>query len=109
MKDTLQELEFECKRIAEELVSLNWGNSKPRVRAAVDEMLSGSKLFTSSMDWLLKESTKLPVQAEPARRLNELVLAISAFRARKSQMEYFPLPEQECEAPSGTGVTRSTF
>ncbi|HEX2852651.1 MAG TPA: hypothetical protein VHO24_05390 [Opitutaceae bacterium] len=98
MNDALKELEIECQRAAEEFLSLNWGNSKPRVRAAVDEMLSGSKLFTSSMAWLLRESVKLPVQAEPARRLNDLVVAISALRARKSQLEYFPVPGRECGA-----------
>lgn len=94
MNQDLKELEVECHRAAEALLALNWGNAKTKVRAAVTEMLSGSKLFTSSMAWLLKESTKLPVQAGPARRLNDLVVAISALRAQKSQLEYFPLPER---------------
>lgn len=95
MNQELKELETECQRAAEELLALNWGNAKPRVHAAVTEMLSGSKLFTTSMAWVLKESTKLPFQAEPARKLNDLVVAISNLRARKSQLEFFPATERE--------------
>jgi hypothetical protein len=85
----LKELEQECHRAAEELLAINWGTSKTKVRAAVEEMLAGSKLFTSSMGWLLKESAKLPVQAEPARKLNDLVSAISALQNRKREKDYF--------------------
>jgi hypothetical protein len=89
MNHALRELEIECTRAADELLSLNWGSAKPKVQAAVNELLSGSKLFTSSMGYLLKASTQLPVQAEPARRLHDLVNAVTALRTRKSQMEYF--------------------
>ena len=87
MSDTLDDLENECRRATADFLGLAWGHSKPKVRAAVNEMLSGSKLFTSSMAFLLKECTKLPVQAEPARRLNDLVGAISVLRTRKRQTE----------------------
>lgn len=98
MTDELRELEMECQRAADAVLALNWGNAAPRVRAAVSEMRSGSKLFTSSMAWLLKESAKLPFQVEPARKLHDLVTAISNLRAKQSQLEYFPLPEKECGA-----------
>jgi hypothetical protein len=87
--DDLSQLESECRRATDEFLALDWGYSKPRVRAAVVEMLSGSKLYTSSMAFLLKESTRLPVQAEPARHLNDLVNAISALRVRRRQVEAF--------------------
>ena len=87
MSDTLEDLENECRRATADFLALDWGLSKPKVRAAVNEMLSGSKLFTSSMAFLLKECTKLPVQAEPARRLNDLVGAISILRTRRRQTE----------------------
>src|SRR5215203_511826 len=90
MSDTLEDLEKECRRATADFLALDWGHSKPKVRDAVNEMLSGSKLFTSSMAFLLKECTKLPVQAEPARRLNDLVGAISMLRTRKRQAENRP-------------------
>ncbi|MEO6568346.1 MAG: hypothetical protein ABIO94_06245 [Opitutaceae bacterium] len=87
MSDSLDDLENECRRATADFLALDWGHSKSKVRAAVNEMLSGSKLFTSSMAFLLKECTKLPVQAEPARRLNDLIGAISILRTRKRQTE----------------------
>lgn len=87
--DDLSQLESECRRATEAFLALDWGHAKPRVRAAVSEMLSSSKLYTSSMAFLLKESTKLPVQAAPASHLNDLVNAISALQARKRQVELF--------------------
>ncbi|MEO7414485.1 MAG: hypothetical protein ABIZ81_14125 [Opitutaceae bacterium] len=87
MSENIDHLESECRRATADFLALDWGYVKPRVRAAVNEMLSGSKLFTSSMAFLLKETTKLPVQAEPARRLNDLVGVISMLRTRKRQTE----------------------
>jgi hypothetical protein len=88
-RDDLSQLESECRRATAEFLALDWGSVKSRVRAAVAEMLSGSNLSTSAMAFLLKESTKLPVQAEPARHLNDLVNAISALRTRRRQVEAF--------------------
>lgn len=87
--DDLNQLENECRRAADAFLALDWGYSKPKVRAAVTEMLSNSSLYTSSMAFLLRESTKLPVQAAPASHLNDLVNAISALRTRKRQVEIF--------------------
>jgi hypothetical protein len=92
--DEIEQLEIECDRIAEEFLALNWGTSKAKVRGAVSEMLGGAKIFSSSMAWLLKESSKLPVQDEPARKLHDLVDAISALRMRKNQIESAEEPEQ---------------
>lgn len=94
MKRGPKELEIECHRAAEELLALNWGNTKPRVRAAVAEMLAGSK----ALQLVHGVAAELPVQAEPARRLNDLVVAITALRVRQSQLKYVPSPEQECGA-----------
>lgn len=93
--DEMRKLEVECNRAAEEFIGINWGNSKTKVRAAVAEMMLGSNLFTSSMGFLLKECAKLPVQYQPARRLNDLVVALTELRAKKSQLEFAPAQEQQ--------------
>jgi hypothetical protein len=87
MSDDLSQLDVECRRAADEFLSLDWGYSKPRVVSAVNEMLAGSRLYNASMAFLLRESIKLPVQAEPARRLNDLVSAIRSLRIRQRQLE----------------------
>ena len=92
--DDLSQIESECRRATDEFLALDWGHSKPRVRSAVDEMLLGSRLYTTSMAFLLRECTKLPVQQEPARRLNDLVSAIAALRMRKRQIEAFSTSDE---------------
>jgi hypothetical protein len=101
MDETLNELRAECRRAAEEFLAVeSWGSAKPRARAALDEMIAGSKLATSSMAWLVRQTPKLPVQAEPARRLHEFVQAVAALRAREAQLsclagdasDFFPSP-----------------
>jgi hypothetical protein len=93
MSDSLQRLENECRRAAADFLSLDWGSSKSKVEAAVNELLSHSRRFTDSMAFLMKESTKLPVQAEPARRLNVLVGTVSMLRTWRRHAESFPLEE----------------
>jgi len=100
MSDDLSHLDAECQRAAADFLSLDWGYAKPRVCTAVDDMLADSRLFNSAMAYLLKESTKLPVQAEPARRLNDLVSAISTLRTRRRQVEAY-----SSHSPARQGVT----
>jgi hypothetical protein len=87
MDETLNELRAECERAAENFLAIeNWGSAKSRARAALGEMIAGSKLATSSMAWLVGQTPKLPVHAEPSRRLHEFVLAVAALRAREAQL-----------------------
>ena len=98
MDSLLTELHAECDRAAREFLSIaGWHCPTWKVKAAVDEMRSGSPLASSRMGWLLRQTTDLPVQAEPNRRLHDLVSAISALRSRQNALPYAPpareLPE----------------
>jgi hypothetical protein len=84
MDSVLRELEAECERAAQEFLQIEgWSCPKWKVRDAVAELRAGSPLATSAMEWLLRQTLKLPVQAEPNRRLHDLVHAIAARKNRE--------------------------
>ena len=87
MDQMLSELRVECRRAADEFLAVeNWGSAKARARDALDEMIKGSQRSTAALAWLIRQTTKLPVQNEPARRLHEFVLAVQALRSREAQL-----------------------
>lgn len=88
MEPSLQELHEECERAAQEFLSIRgWPCQKSKVEAAVAEIRRGSRYAGSSMSWLLDQIGKLPVQEQPARRLNDLVQALAALRHREVPAE----------------------
>ena len=84
METALNDLRAECDRTAREFLAIEgWKCPKWKVENYVKELRSSSALSSSAMGWLLRQTTTLPVQAEPARRLHELVHAITALRAEE--------------------------
>ena len=82
MDPVLQELDAECERTARDFLQIEgWTCPKWKVRAAVEQLRAGSPLSSSAMAWLLKQTVNLPVQAEPNRRLHDLVHAIANRRS----------------------------
>lgn len=80
----LLELEAECERAAQDFLRIEgWTCAKWKVRSAVAELRAGSPLASSAMEWLLRQTVSLPVQAEPNRRLHDLVQAIAAKKNRE--------------------------
>lgn len=83
-----QDLYEECERAAQEFLSIRgWACQKSKVEVAVAEIRLGSRSAGSSMSWLLDQIAKIPVQEQPARRLNDLIQAIAALREREAPME----------------------
>lgn len=81
MEISLKELRAERDRALREFLALEgWACSKIKVQTAVNEMVNGTKLSTSSLAWLLMQIRNIPVQSQPARRLNDLTQAIAAYR-----------------------------
>ncbi|HEX2852647.1 MAG TPA: hypothetical protein VHO24_05365 [Opitutaceae bacterium] len=81
MEILLNLLRAERDRAVREFLALEgWACSKIKVQAAVNEMVNGTRLSTSSLAWLLMQIRNIPVQAQPARRLNDLTQAIAACR-----------------------------
>ena len=81
MDMTLDQLRAERDRAVRDFLALDgWSCPKTKVHAAVQEMVNGTKLATSSLGWLLNQIRNLPVQSQPARRLNDLTHAIAAYR-----------------------------
>src|SRR3954470_9861526 len=80
------QLETECRRTADDFVSLDWGLSKSRIMSAVHEVVSGSNLYNLALEFLLEETTKLPPNFEPARRLKDLVDASAALRSKRKRV-----------------------
>lgn len=91
--DYLEYQRVECERCATEFLALNWGASQPKVSAIVGDMLAGGKLYSVSTLWLLHASRELSVREEPARRLDELIGAISTWRIRWAHRESFTLEQ----------------
>lgn len=99
MDTELRILEIEAQHTAAEFLALNWGTSRSKVRAAVEELIAGTQLSSSSMGYLLRQSSKLPVQDEPARKLHDLVTVVTALHEKKKIDEYaLPLPLELHEA-----------
>jgi hypothetical protein len=88
MDTSLQDLYEECERAAQEFLSIRgWACQKSKVEEAVAEIRRGSRSAGSSTSWLLDQIAKLPVQEQPARRLNDLIQSIAALRAREAPLE----------------------
>jgi hypothetical protein len=86
MELTLGELRDECDRAARELLSIHgWPCPKSKVEAAVAEIRGGTRLATSSMNWLLHQIPKIPADQQPANRVNDLIQALRAVREHRDQ------------------------
>ena len=96
MEKHLQQLREERERAAREFLAIEgWACSKAEINAAVIEIMSGSKLATSSLAFLLRQISHVSARAEPARRLNDLTRAIAAVNAmtpRNPFVDREPLP-----------------
>lgn len=87
----LNELQAECDRAAQEFLAMDgWTCPKAKVRTIVGEMIAGSRVSTATLSWLLNHIERLPVQAEPARRLHDLTEAVAALHARKALVGSMP-------------------
>jgi hypothetical protein len=78
-----EQLRAELDRAVRDFLALEgWRCSKVTVRVAVNELVTRSKRSTFSLAWLLDQISKLPVQAEPARRLHDLMQIVAAMEER---------------------------
>lgn len=88
MEISIEQLRDERDRAVREFLALEgWACSKIKVQAAVKELVNGTRLSTSSLAWLLMQIRNIPVQAQPARRLNDLTQAIAAYREAAASTE----------------------
>ena len=88
MTNSLLHLQFECDRAAREFLALAaWGFNRSAVRAAVNQLTSGSSQSTSAFAWLVEHTGKLPQQDEAAQLLHQLVKADAALRAQRERPE----------------------
>ena len=88
MRNTFLHLQFECDRAAREFLALAaWGFNRSAVRAAVNQLTSGSTQSSSAYAWLVEHTAKLPESETAERLLQDLVRADAALREYRARPE----------------------
>ncbi|HEX2855533.1 MAG TPA: hypothetical protein VHO24_20020 [Opitutaceae bacterium] len=88
MPNSLLHHQFACDRAAREFLALAaWGFNRTAVRAAVNQLTSGTHQPPSALAWLVEHVAKLPQHDEAERLLHDLVQADAALRIHRSRPE----------------------